>query len=894
MAISTPLALLLLALRPDLTVVIKGKVTLQDGSVLPGAPVQVLCTGHETQTVVTSENGTFEIAPLAAEGCDLQINVHGFRPYTRSLSVPEGSLVEVRLEVESLRQTIDVEAAPVTVRQSGEVSQTINSRSLAGLPANGRSINRFALLNPQVRNASGLAADGGAAQRMSVNGASFRTTSFLLDEGSNYDFSHGNAPPQKISVSAVSEFKAVTNQFGAEYGRTSTGILLTSTRSGSDQFHGEALVFGRPSGIQAAPVASNRHTPNQLLQYGASLGGPLAARTYFFLNYEGTSQDRGAFIQSPLPGVYTGDYQEHLALARIDHNFSDSHTLGVRLNTNRDTNSNPNDRVSGFTQPSAATISATQAVGGQLSDRLVLSPRMVNEFRAAVLDAMPSYSSAVTPSVSIVRPNYSTEGGSAYSWYKIHSLQLAEALSVNLGAHSLRTGADWLRQTVDDFSVAPFGEYRFAPGAPTPGQPPTQYSQTFGSAWIRQGQTLASAWVQDEWKIDPRLTASMGLRYDWQSVTRDSNNWAPRLSLAFNPDREGRTVIRVSAGVFYDPWFLYLSRRLYLLGVHAPTTAITLAPSDPAFPAFPESLAEAPTGLKAVRRDLYIDGDRRLNPYSLQYSLSIQQRLGQDWLVSADVIHAQSVKLFRVRDINAPSAFERTQPGQSRSVAKADATRPYEYYDGVRARVISRMENTGNSVFDALVLRASRRFASRYMIEANYLLNNALNYGLFLGEPNTGIPADWSYPDRLERGPSDYSQRQRFTLQGMASLPWQMQVSVTTILATGLPVNPLTGIDNNGDTYAFDRPVCLGRNSYRAPLQQSVEVSLAKRFRLKGESFLELRAEGFNLTNHGNLVKPNATFGDRTSPLPSFLTPVAGISNSDPARQFQFGMRYMF
>lgn len=115
-----------------------------------------------------------------------------------------------------------------------------------------------------------------------------------------------------------------------------------------------------------------------------------------------------------------------------------------------------------------------------------------------------------------------------------------------------------------------------------------------------------------------------------------------------------------------------------------------------------------------------------------------------------------------------------------------------------------------------------------------------------------------------------------------------------TTLGSGLPVNPVTGVDNNGDGYLADRPIGFGRNSFRTPLQASFDVSLARRFQLRENVRLELRAEVFNLTNHTNYIKLNNIYGNASAPLLTFLASQPGVQNSDPGRQFQFGTRLIF
>src|SRR5205823_614091 len=108
---------------------------------------------------------------------------------------------------------------------------------------------------------------------------------------------------------------------------------------------------------------------------------------------------------------------------------------------------------------------------------------------------------------------------------------------------------------------------------------------------LHYGETLASAFVQDNWKISPRLTANLGLRYEFQSITQDRNNFAPRIGAAFDVFGDRRTIIRGGAGIFYDQYYFYITRRFFLQGVNSPTATITLPWGAPGFPTFPASVA---------------------------------------------------------------------------------------------------------------------------------------------------------------------------------------------------------------------------------------------------------------------------------------------------------------
>ncbi len=895
--------------QTELTGAVRGTVKEQSGGIIPNAQVTIKNNAlNYHRTTTTNKDGAFIVMGLPpGNAYQIMIQASSFQPVNRSLKVissGDSLTQDFILEVVRLTETVNIVAdTPALVSNAPEVSQVVDARRVTELPSAKRSVNAFALLDPHVRNTAGQGSDGAGATRLSINASSFRHTNYQLDGNTNYESVYANSPQQQISLTAVQEFKVLTNQYSAEYGGSTAGIISTTTKGGTDNWHGEAFTFLRPSGIQARPVVSSLRVPNENWQFGGALSGPIIKeKLSFFANYERARQNRGAFIQSPKPATFVGHFRDNLALVRTDYHISDTHSLSFRLNGNYNTNDNTNDAVSGFNQPSTARNSYVQNATGQLTDRKTWGAVM-NEARFSYINTVPNGSRPLgQAAVVILRPNYSTEGTSSYSFTRTQNYQLADQLAWQWGKHELRFGGDFKRQKVVDDSFSLFGTYTFAAGAPQVNEKPVQYAQTFGRQLLHYGQTSVSGFAQDNWRAGSRLTLNLGLRYEMQTLTAERDNFAPRVGFAWDIKGDGSTVIRGGGGLFYDQYYMYITRRFLYQGPYSYQATVTLKPTDAGFPTFPNSLTTAPGGITTAKRDLYIAPQRIVNPYSTQFSFGIQQKLFAGLALTVDGITQHSVRQMRAIDLNAPKAFPRTAAGIVRTGAAADATRLFTTYLGVPVKNVVLIENSGMSNYDALDVGLVKSFSRRFQLEGHYLYSNATTDSMFFGEPNTGVPNDWNGNPGLEHAASDFHQRHRFVSHGLIEMPWKTQASFVLTLASGLPVDPRTGADNNGDSNIVDRPfnpatgAIFARNSFRTPKQFSFDLSLAKRIVVSEKLKLEFRAEGFNLTNHSNLIKVNPTYGNTADgkPLATFLTPIAGISNSDPARQFQAGLRLIF
>jgi hypothetical protein len=293
---------------------------------------------------------------------------------------------------------------------------------------------------------------------------------------------------------------------------------------------------------------------------------------------------------------------------------------------------------------------------------------------------------------------------------------------------------------------------------------------------------------------------------------------------------------------------------------------------------------------------LYIPAKQLLNPYSLQFSASVERQIAPNTIVTVSGQQIHTLQQMRVNDINHPAPFIRTAAGQTRSTSAANATRPYTSYAGVsKVTLIDQIENTASSIFQSFEVSVQSRAGRWGELQAHYLLAGSYSYSMFYSDYNSGVPSEWlTNWDKYERGPSDVYERHHFIADALLNGPYKTRLSLVGSFGSGLPVNPITGVDNNGDGYTVDRPVGMGRNSYCGPSLKTIDSAISKDFILRRNIRLETRFEALNTLNSKNFIIVNNIYGNASAPLSTFLAAQAGVKNTNPSRQLQFVMRIHF
>ena len=411
----------------------------------------------------------------------------------------------------------------------------------------------------------------------------------------------------------------------------------------------------------------------------------------------------------------------------------------------------------------------------------------------------------------------------------------------------------------------------------------------FGISSYELSQWLVTGFVQDDWKVRHDLTLNLGLRYDHQSLTDANTNFSPRIGFGWNPGGDSRTAIRGGYGMYYTQIRTNFIAGYLLNGLDGIAT-YTANPGQTGFPtcltcvpvnvdpntipasqlparditilAGMRSFYEAQFAAHGLNFDLLPNyPDKFVNPRSQVFTIGGERELFDGFFAAADYVHQHLSNIDRTVDLNAPSVFDRTTPGQCRSANcnnttsanLANATRPILPVNG-GVRQVNAIMNLGVADYDGLQTQLTYRGNSRLFASLSYTLSKATN----TTEPDgNGIGPNQSIISRLgdeERGPSLVDQRHRAVISVSYRFPWGFTAGTLSQFASARPFNSTTGVDNNGDGIQNDRPVIDGvvvsKSSFRGSGTQDVALFVENRIRLSERVGLLLRLEGFNIFNH--------------------------------------------
>jgi len=804
---------------------LRGRVADEFGGLIVGATVTVADQNGVEKSATTDAEGNYSFPSLPPGRYTLHATAPGFAPFENTdVEVNAGRTVPLNITL-----NVAIEQAEVTITAEAPIS-TEPENNAGALVLRGDALN--ALPDDPDDLADALQALAGPSAG--------------LNGGSTYidGFSGGRLPPKE----SIREIRINRNPFSAEYDRLGYGRIEIFTKPGTDKMRGEvSFNFGDVRLNSRNPFAPVR-APFQSRRYGGNLSGPLSAkRASFFIDVERREVDDNSTIRAivldpsfnivPLSQVVQSPSHRTTFSPRIDYQLNQNNTFVARYTYTRSTAQNAG--VGDFNLLSRAYDTASHEHTLQLTETALINQKIINETRFQYIRRQSdqvSQNSAVITRVS----DAFTGGGSqvGFSSNRENRYELQNFTSWSEGAHSLKAGIRIRGVSIDDVSPQNFsGTFTFSGGQapqldannqivinPATGLPlivqitsieryrrtllfkdrgfsaaetrlrgggATQFSITGGNPEAKVSQTDYSPFIQDDWRLRPNFTLSLGLRYEGQTNIHDRTNFAPRVAFAWSPGtpaqgRQQKMVIRGGFGFFYDRFqenltlqtirFNGVNRQQFVVSVNQPNGPAILdrfpnAPSVAELSAFnvPQSIRRTDPNLRA--------------PYTMETAFSLERQLPHNVTLSVSYIGARTLHVLRSRNINAPFPSSGVRPfGNVGNI--------FEY------------ESSGRFNQNQLIVNFNNRLSPKLSLFGNYVLNyaNGDTDGV-----NT-FPAN-QYDLRGEYGRSSIDVRHRFTLGGSISgLPGKVRLNPFIIANSGRPFNITTGRDTNGDTLFTERP----------------------------------------------------------------------------------------
>lgn len=678
-------------------------------------------------------------------------------------------------------------------------------------------------------------------------------------------------------------------------------------------------------------------------------------------------------------GLFPYTNRLYLASTRLDHQFSDHNQVTLRYSFGHDVEQNPDvTSLTGFSRGSAVKAFDHTLLGSWFH---TFSPQTLNDARVqwnySNFDVNPN----VPGQVGLDIPGFGNLGTQIFlpSFTIMRRYEFADNMSLVRGKHTIKFGGYELYRGNHSESHTFFpGRFVFGnlPGgllSPCLQVPaacgltgvsaatinsiqsaslglPQFYQQGFGDPIYNYPRPFTAAFVQDQWQMAPNFTLNVGVRYELDSqygaLSTDKNNFAPRLSFAWDPFKDHKTVIRAGYGIFYSPIYGQIADVVQTLGLvngnrqiaqtFVPLTAspvssaaifqtlfaqgkvqCTTPAAGNAACITPADLAQfginiTHTGPVPPLSVLFSAQPNYANPYSQQAEFGIEREIAKGWAVALSGIYVHTIGLPVAIDTNALATAPFTSAPIGLSGLPGVTVPFHSFACGTCFANPLLLQNDvysskGSALYEGAILEVKKRFSTHFSVLANYTFSKAF-------DTTTDFNSDFGPVDNTnlagERSLSTFDQRHKVVIATIVDTGNSggrifsgFQLAPIFRYNSGHPFNLLAGADLNGDRHSTnDRPIGAARNTGLGPDFMSFDMRLTRRFKMGERANLQLLAEGFNLANRTNFASVNnivgptvigTTFNVKGSAALSPSTPLA-FTSAFPMRQLQLGIRIGF
>jgi hypothetical protein len=804
---------------------LRGQVLDELGGAIVGASVTAIdATGME-KSVVTNDGGIYTINGLAPGKYTLRVINAGFAMYENT----EVEVVAAKVQAVDITLKVAIEEQRVTV--------AADSRELSTEPENnaGAVVLKGEDLESLPDDPDDLAA---ALQALAGPSAGPNGGQIFVD-----GFTGGRLPPR----ASIREVRINANPFSAEYDRLGFGRIEILTRPGSDRYRGQVSFNFNDDALNSRNPFADSRPPIQTRQYGGNFGGPLKkGKASFFVDFDKRDVNDETLIVAQVLDANNNivDFNETAPIPsrrtsfspRIDYQINANHTLVARYNytTNRRTAG-----VGGFSLPSRAYDTDNTEQSIQLTETAIINKTIVNETRFQFQHSRNAQDADNSIPTIDVQEGF-VGGGSQVG--QAHTLEnqweLTNNTSFAMGSHSMKAGLRIRSLRLTQFSPQNFGgTFTFTGGDRGPvlddgnniigqdvlasieryrrtivlqeqgiaaaqirllGGGATRFRLTTGNPETKVSQWDFGGFFQDDWKLRPNFTLSMGLRYENQKNIDSNLNFAPRVGFAWSPGgQQSKTVIRGGYGVFYERVGESLTlQTLRLNGVSQQEFTVQNPDFFPNIPTVEQLIAFSVPGT------VYRLAEGLQAPYTLQSVFSVERQLPRNLTVAASYINIRTLHVLRTRPLNAPlpGTFIPSLPGSGVHPLDCADFIPPEINPSPRCNIFQ-YESSGRYNQNQFIVNLNSRFHRNASMNAYYVLARANSDADGTGS----LPAD-PYDLSTEYGRASGDIRHRFVMTGNFRAPWGITLNPFVIVQSGRPLNITLGRDLNGDTFNIERP----------------------------------------------------------------------------------------
>ncbi len=842
-----------------------------------------------TRTTTTNDTGVYRFDLISAGNYTVKISKQGFSSVAQGIELLVGQTATANavLQPGTATETVEVSAAaPLVDLAKTSVSQAVTPKEVEDLPLVGRDAANLAYLVPGVKAADSYDPTKSRYAVLAINGSDGRNINTTVNGIDNKDNTVGGAVMQ-LPLEAVQEFQISTQRFSAENGRSQGAAINMITKSGTNNYHGSVFGYFREGVLDTAQKVPNgtggydSQNPDYSRQFfGGAVGGPLKKDKlfgFFAIERQRESQSlaesgnaynelvaaQGAGLAAQPALTIPRPFYETRYNGRMDWTIDKRNA--AYLSYSSQANNSLNDQSDGTMDLTEGNFTVNHLQVANLTLTSQLSNTLVNQFTFGFQYWNNLISTDVkSPLVTFPSASFGTNGNVPQQSFQ-RKWQFKDDISKTVGKHTLKGGVDFIWNPVEGgfFEYNSTLEIDFTQNPSAILGNPALYPQGFSTPGLVGGMSYSNGdptfivatkqlglYFQDDWKVTPRLTLNLGLRYDkdfntlgisdipnsrtYQELKAindpyvaklphdDNLDFSPRVGFAYDLTGAGKHVLRGGFGLYYGNTFQNIP--LFMEQQSNPTvfsTVLSLSSSSDPVPCTGLTLGQWRYGVSPLpclpppATQLSDGGVGRVldpnyrNPVAEEFNVGYSWALSNSAVLEAEYTHVLGLHENKTINIDqkvwdgtivdaegnpiaagAPDAH----PNMIRPMSAAFAAASVPVLASVRTEA-----SINRNRYDGINFSYRQRMTHHFSLNANYTLSWAYGYDsgggtdtFFRNYSRDGYnplgPSEW--------GPSTTDERHHITISAMVDLPKGFQIAPILQFGTARPYNP----DNSSNT----------------------------------------------------------------------------------------------